>query len=73
MQWHAFLERFSREHRARLATIHGVEQATPVTRVPSAARESVRLERGGPDRILRVSFVNGIDPGEVIVEAPAAR
>jgi hypothetical protein len=59
-QWHAFFERFSREHRAWRATVHGVAQGVPITRVPSVALESVTLERHVPDLIVRLRFANGI-------------
>jgi hypothetical protein len=59
-QWRPFLERFSREHRAWLATVHGVEHGRPMTRVPSVAIHSVSLERDVPDGVVRVMFGNGL-------------
>jgi hypothetical protein len=59
-EWPAFLERFSREHRAWLATIHGVERRTPVTCVPSEAITALALEGNGPERTVRLTFRNGI-------------
>ena len=58
--WSAFLARFSRVHRAWRATIHGVEGIVLVTRVPSAAIESISLERHVPDSIVRLTFVGGV-------------
>jgi hypothetical protein len=54
------LDRFSRAHRAWLATVHGVEQGMPVTSISSTAIKSVALEPQGPDHILRLIFANGI-------------
>jgi hypothetical protein len=59
-EWRGFLEAFGREHRAWLATIHGIEQETPFTCIPSAALKSVRLENGHPDHVVRLTFVTGI-------------
>lgn len=59
-QWRSFLERFSREHRAWLATVHGVEHGRPVTRVPSVAIRSVSLEEDTAERVVRVTFGNGL-------------
>jgi hypothetical protein len=59
-QWHAFLDRFSREHRAWLATVHGVEHGRPTTRVPSVAIRSVSLEEDVLDGIVRVTYGNGL-------------
>lgn len=59
-EWPSFLERFSREHRAWLATVHGLEQGTPVRLVRSVAIRVVTLEGGDPDRLLRVTFADGI-------------
>lgn len=59
-QWRSFLERFSREHRAWLATVHGVEHGRPVTRVPSVAIRSVSLEEDAAQRVVRVTFGNGL-------------
>ena len=58
--WNAFLARFSRVHRTWRATIHGVERGALVTRVPSAAIESLSLERHIPDPIVRLTFVGGV-------------
>jgi dienelactone hydrolase len=59
-EWRPFLDRFSREHRAWIATIHGVVGGTPVTRVPCAALKSVTLEDGVSGPVLRVTFINGV-------------
>ena len=59
-QWRSFLERFSREHRAWLATVHGVEHGRPVTYVPSVAIRSVSLEEDTAERVVRVTFGNGL-------------
>jgi hypothetical protein len=59
-EWRPFLDRFSREHRAWIATIHGVVGGTPVTRVPCAALKSVTLEDGVCGPVLRVTFLNGV-------------
>ncbi|HEU4935599.1 MAG TPA: hypothetical protein VFT39_04030 [Vicinamibacterales bacterium] len=59
-EWPAFVERFSREHRAWLGTIHGIERGAPVTRIPSIGMESVTLERSGSEPVLRLRFTNGI-------------
>jgi hypothetical protein len=57
-EWCSFLERFSREHRAWLATIHGIEHGVPVTVVPSVAIRSVILEKHA-DPVVRLTFSNG--------------
>jgi hypothetical protein len=59
-EWRSLLERFSREHRAWLATIHGVVGEALVTRVPCAALKSVTLENGVSGKVLRVTLVNGV-------------
>ena len=59
-EWRPFLDRFSREHRAWIATIHGVVGGTPVTRVPCVALKSVTLEDGVSGPVLRVTFINGV-------------
>ena len=59
-EWRSFLERFTREHRAWLATIHGIERGVVVTRVPSEAIKSVALEHHVPGAIVRLTFVNGV-------------
>jgi hypothetical protein len=59
-EWRSFFERFSRAHRAWLATVHGVVDGVPVTCVPSTAIDSVTLEQHVPDRPLRLTFANGI-------------
>lgn len=59
-QWCSFLEQFSREHRAWRATIHGIERAVAVTRVPSEAIKSITLEQHVPDPIVRLTFVSGV-------------
>lgn len=60
VEWRSFLERFGRRHRAGLATIHGLVRGKPVTRIPSVALSSVRLDRHGPDHVVRLTFLNGI-------------
>ena len=59
-EWCSFLERFSREHRAWRATIHGIERGVAVTRIPSEAIRSITLEQHVPDPIVRLTFVNGV-------------
>jgi hypothetical protein len=59
-EWPAFLERFGRDRRAWLATIHGIERGMPVTRVPSVAIKNVTLERHGADQFVRLTFGNGV-------------
>ena len=59
-EWSSFLERFTREHRAWRATLHGIERGVPVTCVPSAPIRSVVLETHAPDPIVRVTLVNGV-------------
>lgn len=59
-EWSSFLERFTREHRAWRATIHGIERGAPVTCVRSAAIRSVTLETHAPDPIVRFTLVNGV-------------
>jgi hypothetical protein len=60
VEWRTFLERFGRRHRAWLATIHGVEQGVPVTRIPSLALAAVTLDGRGPDDVVRLTFANGV-------------
>lgn len=59
-EWPAFLERFSRRHRAWLATIHGVEQGMPVTRVPSVALGNVTVEQDAQGQMVRLTFRDGV-------------
>jgi hypothetical protein len=59
-QWRSFLERFSQEHRAWLAAVHGVEHRRPVTCVPSVAIRAVSLEEEFLDGVVRVTFENGL-------------
>jgi hypothetical protein len=59
-EWPSFLEQFSREHRAWLATVYGLEQGTPVRLVQSVAIRSVTLEGGVSDRLLRLTFADGV-------------
>ncbi|HEY1304339.1 MAG TPA: hypothetical protein VGF24_12350 [Vicinamibacterales bacterium] len=59
-EWRSFFERFSREHRAWRATIHGIERRAPVTCVPSEALESVTLDTRGSDHVVRLTFANGL-------------
>ena len=59
-EWGSFLERFSREHRAWRATIHGIEREVPVTVVPSVAIRSVILEKPAADPVVRLTFSNGV-------------
>ena len=59
-EWSSFLERFTRDHRAWRATIHGIERGVPITRVPSEPLKSVTLETDVPDLIVRLTFVNGV-------------
>jgi hypothetical protein len=59
-EWPEFLDRFNREHRAWLATIHGMEHGLPVTRVPSVPIKAVTLASELPDDTLRLTLGNGI-------------
>jgi hypothetical protein len=59
-EWPSFLEGFGRQHRAWLATLHGIEQGRPVTRVPSAAIKRVTLETLVPDSVVRFTFLSGV-------------
>jgi hypothetical protein len=59
-EWASFLERFSREHRAWRATIHGIEHGLPVTVVPSVAIRSVLLEKHAADAAVRLTFGNRV-------------
>jgi hypothetical protein len=58
-EWRAFLERFSREHRAWLATTHCIGPAAPVTRIRSQALESVALQRRALEHVVRLTFAGG--------------
>jgi hypothetical protein len=58
-EWRAFLERFSREHRAWLATTHCIGPAAPVTRIRSRALESVALQRRALEHVVRLTFSGG--------------
>ena len=55
-EWCSFLERFSREHRAWRATIHGIDGRTAVTRIPSEAIRSIEFE----NQMVRLTLVNGV-------------
>jgi len=59
-EWPSFLERFSREHRAWLATVYGLEHGRPVRLVRSVTIRSVTLEGGASDRRLRITFGDGV-------------
>ena len=59
-EWPEFLERFNRQHRAWLATIHGMEHGLPVTRVPSVPIKAVTLVNELADDTLRLTLGNGI-------------
>jgi hypothetical protein len=59
-EWCSFLERFSRQHRAWRATIHGVERGVLVTCVQSAAIRSIALEAHAAAPIVRLTFLNGV-------------
>ena len=59
-EWPSFLERFTREHRAWLATVYGLEQGAPVRLVRSVAIRSVTLEGSASDRLLRLTFADGV-------------
>ena len=59
-EWGSFFQHFSREHRAWLVTIHGIERHVPVTSVPSVGLESVTLDTRGSDPVLRLTFINGL-------------
>lgn len=58
--WRSFFERFSRAHRAWVATIHGIERGVAVTRVPSEAIKSIAFDQHVPDAIVRLTFLNGV-------------
>jgi hypothetical protein len=60
VDWCSFLERFSREHRAWRATVHGVERGVPVTRIPSEGIRAITLEHQVPDPFVRLTFVSGL-------------
>jgi hypothetical protein len=57
-EWQAFFQGFSGQHRAWLATIHGLERGVPLTRVPSAAITAVSLEEDGNGEAVRVTLGN---------------
>lgn len=59
-EWPMFLERFNRQHRAWLATIHGMERGRPVTRVPSVPIEALTLVTEPAGDTLRLTLGNGI-------------
>lgn len=59
-EWPTFLEQFNRQHRAWLATIHGMEYGLPVTRVPSVAVKAVTLVSDLPEDTIRLTLGNGI-------------
>lgn len=58
-EWRSFLERFSREHRAWLATMHWVPAHGAVMASHGAALESVRFDDQMPRTIVRVCFLDG--------------
>ena len=59
-EWPKFLERFNRQHRAWLATIHGMEHGLPVNRVPSIPIQAVTLVTELAEDTLRLTLGNGI-------------
>ena len=59
-EWPTFLEQFNRQHRAWLATIHGMEHGRPVTRVPSVPIHAVTLVSELAEDTLRLTLGNGI-------------
>jgi hypothetical protein len=59
-EWPEFLERFSREPGAWLATVHGIERGMPMTRVPSARLKALTLVGDIPTGTLRLTLANGI-------------
>jgi len=59
-EWGSFLERFGREHRAWIGSLHGLVAGAPNTRIPSVALKSVTLESDASDPIVRITFVNGV-------------
>jgi hypothetical protein len=59
-EWPEFLDRFNREHRAWLATIHGMEHGIPVTCVPSVPIKAVTLVSELADDAVRLTLGNGI-------------
>jgi hypothetical protein len=58
--WRIFLERFGREHRAWIGSLHGLMAGAPITRIPSVALKSIALESGASGPIVRIMFVNGL-------------
>ena len=59
-EWPKFLDQFNRQHRAWLATVHGMEHGRPVTRVPSVPIQSVTLVSELAEETLRLTLGNGI-------------
>jgi hypothetical protein len=59
-EWRLFLERFGRQHRAWIGSVHGLVAGAPFTRIPSAALKSVTLESGASGPVMRITFVNGV-------------
>jgi hypothetical protein len=60
VEWHGFLERFSRRHRGWLATIHGFAREAPLTKIPSEPIQSVALEQCDSDHLIRFTLANGL-------------
>jgi hypothetical protein len=58
-EWRSFLERFTRQHRAWLATMHWVPAAEAVMTVQGVALESVSLDDQPSDKIVRLCFLDG--------------
>jgi hypothetical protein len=59
-EWPKFLDQFNRQHRAWLATIHGMERGRPITRVPSVAIQGVTLVSELDEDAVRLTLGNGI-------------
>jgi hypothetical protein len=55
--WSSTLERFSREHRAWLATVHRVRADAPIARVPLAPLDEAAWERARD--CVRIAFLDG--------------
>lgn len=58
-EWRSFLERFSREHRAWLATMHWVPASGAVMAAQGAALESISFDDETSHKIVRVCFLDG--------------
>jgi hypothetical protein len=59
-EWPAFLESFSREHRAWISTVHGLVGGVPITHIPAVGLKAVTLDADSCGPLLRITFINGI-------------